>query len=301
MNNIAYIPLNEDDARRFFSKIDKIKTATWSGKILNLMPPYWLGRYMGQRELLSEYRSLESNEKLEIRAPESPDIIFAVFSHLSSLKDIKGELVSRYEAQKLYFFHPVYRAYVLMDDYYKAVFSEKLFYWKKLLVGLGAKSIKIKSLSNEFTKIFNYYNIDVSSKDSSATWETSSENRRISESKFYFSQPDNIPDECYLSQKKDYFKDGKYLFKHENSSIEAHKLSSWVYNDDGNIRNVFEARLRHLSLEKLSDLDFDISCRFKKIAFNKDGKKLLLKLGVLDTKFSSLDESELFLSLKVQF
>jgi hypothetical protein len=325
--DIMYLPNNSGDAFEFNNKIMEVLVAEEKENLLDmalkLIPTYWIGYGIGKfiddknwkNHFFSIYNNLEING---VYCREvSPNIIIEIYNHkyckeLQRQYEIdfwEQDFLSPVISRKMYFLHPVYGMYVFLDDYYQSIFSEKFYFWKKILIELGAKSIILKNYDNSFSKIYNHFGFDIpfnsnfSFSDREGYTKSKSKNTQEFSKETIFLQPDNFPNKEFLDSNSDDFfnEDGEYLFPNEKNEIESFKKYAWTYHDDREFRQIFETRIRQIQANKISKLDFDISCQFDKFALNQRDEELMLKLGFLKKTFIEVEKSRIVLNLKVSF
>lgn len=318
MTDLLYVPNSEEDALKFNSDILDALSADnplWL-KALGILPTVWIQNaiyeHKWKKNFLLTYNNLDMDGGYHMELPS--DINLYTINHLfidelnkKHEEDFfKQNFLSPILPRSLYLFHPIYELYVLKERYFETIFSEKLFFLKKILVGLGASSINISMASLESEKMSSVFSIGLSNDryNLKSTQLSETENVSFKKSKSIFYHPNNIPNEEYSSLEEDDFdEDGNYLFLYEKNEINSYKMYCWVYNDDKEFQHIFETRLKQIRENKLSELKFSLSCKFKDISIKKTEEEILISLGLIGSNqfFSEIDKTQVALNLEVEF
>lgn len=326
MQLITFIPASDENLKYQLEKVLVAIAGPPSAKqppVLKLIPGFAWGVTQGYKEGLKEYISKYLNEikKTEYNEPfpfelKSGDLGIAFFNprKFSEIKkDFEKGLFSselRFMSSPVpgnfYFLQPVYATQCSLDHYYRFIFLEKLYFWKKILVELGAKTIKINAATENTEAFFDGFAGGLFLDELSGKYGDSKEQRNMMliEKNSIFSQTNNEPDEKYMNiREEDFNQDGQYigLFRYEKNVLDAYKSFQWIYNDDRELEHIFETRLRQLLTNKQGNLDFYVKCKFEDIGMTKENEEILSDFGFMKTQFSSINKNKLFMGLKISF
>ncbi len=208
------------------------------------------------------------------------------------------------KAPGFYITHPIYERLVDASQYFQAMLAEKLYYWTKLLVELGARSIDLTGASEEFisSKVGESWtasNLETSSLQADEKHEEKTASRIGRLLTFPANKP--ATQYCHLAP-DDYDAEGRYLFRSQLNRLEAYKLFRWVYYDDHTLRNLLEARLRQLNQDTdVAELSFDAHCAVDKLVLDEATENALTHFGALKSELTSIAKSQMSVDLSVKF
>lgn len=308
---ILYIPKNENDASNFMLSFKKmnIKKAMYPGVkqlvgIIDYTPIGWISNKLSDSSLLKE--SLEEYSRInkdEICTTCWEDIEYSICRHElfhylveTHEEDWYKSIFMTYPTQREeYFYHQVYDRFVPITQYENTVFSDKLYFLRKILVGLGAKYLDVEATSLDLNRVSEFLNFEENQ------YNDIRETKNDTYISCIYNQDDNKPDDIYKDIKDDYFdeEDGTFLFPQVESIEEAYKMYQWVYNDDRELRFILENRMRQLSSGSSSKTQFKLNCKFESYTFSENDLNTLSEIGLqIGTKDISRCKSTFNLEVK---
>ncbi|MEA1972617.1 MAG: hypothetical protein U9N34_04905 [Candidatus Cloacimonadota bacterium] len=292
IQEILYIPLDTKRALKFHDKLTKkyssinysLAKKAFLNIPTNLIGDALIHKPKRDKEFIEEYEHMEEEDTYN---HEISGVLFKMLNHkfIHKYQEIfnndffASQFLILPDLECQYFLHKAYEIYCLMSDYNKLIFMDKIFFWKKILIGLGAKSIGIEASIKQHELISEAF--DIKYQNTKYDTKRSTTNNSQTYVKHVYSKPKNQPDEWYFEQEEDDFNDDYlYIFPYEKNRKAAFKMYSWLYNDDGQLQLIFEDRLRDLDANITSPTNHEISCKFKNIAFSNEAVQLVSDIGM---------------------